>query len=147
MMTKQLEGVSDNTKSTNKGLRILIVCLIGLFLLCRCFNEASKSTTTTRSSSPTSQPTMRKVEYIVTSTISEYGITYNNQDGNTEQHDIRVREWSKTVTVRSGYFAYISAQIGGNGKITCQIKLDGVVVESATSNGKYVIATCSGSVP
>lgn len=40
-------------------------------------------------------------------------------------------------------FVYVSAQIGGDGEVVCRIKRDGRTVSTATSDGEFVIATCS----
>ena len=43
-------------------------------------------------------------------------------------------------------FVYISAQLQSSGTVTCEIKKGDQVIQSATSSGEYVIASCSGSV-
>lgn len=71
-------------------------------------------------------------------------LTYENETGNTEQKDVTM-PWTETFTAAPGDFLYVSAQIDGNGTITCKIYLDGVVWQEATSRGEFVIASCSGS--
>jgi hypothetical protein len=96
-----------------------------------------------------------EVIYEVTGTASGIDITIQNPSGNTEQHnDLSVPLGTKDgrkglhMTFRSGDFAYLSAQnTGESGSVTCRIVADGVVIESATSRGAYVIASCSGLVP
>jgi hypothetical protein len=120
--------------------KIVIALLIMTTLACVSSGGSVSTPKATRATTHT-------VEYIVKSTVSEYDITYNNAQGNTEQKDLRIRDWTLSMTVEPGFFAYISAQIGGSGTISCQIKQDGKVIEEATSDGRYVIATCSASIP
>ncbi|MFZ0546246.1 MAG: hypothetical protein WAM60_12445 [Candidatus Promineifilaceae bacterium] len=93
------------------------------------------------------------VEYVVTGGIYSASLTYENQSGNTEQRDIiqgtimNITPWTLGFSANYGDFVYLSAQNNHNdGTITCEIKVNGKVIESATSQGAYVIATCSGRV-
>jgi hypothetical protein len=48
--------------------------------------------------------------------------------------------------VAVGTFVYISAQNNQEyGDISCAIKVDGKIIQTITSSGAYVIATCSGT--
>jgi hypothetical protein len=58
--------------------------------------------------------------------------------------------WTKDIQFGEGFFKplSISAQAGdGTGAITCRILVDGVEVAKSTSQGQFVIASCSGDVP
>lgn len=51
------------------------------------------------------------------------------------------------LTMQAGDFAYISAQnVKANGRVTCQIIVDGSVISENTASGGYAIATCEGTV-
>lgn len=93
--------------------------------------------------------TLAPMTYQVTYQVEEgsrASVTYNNAQGNTEQKGVRL-PWEVTYKMPSGEFAYISAQNQGtSGSVTCHILLDGMPWEKATSSGRHVIATCSGSV-
>ena len=139
-----------NTEKTEqqekKSPTLLIIALVSLMLLC-WVSQCSNGTSTRNIRVEPTKRLFYDVEYIIESTNRRYDITYNNQDGNTEQMDVSSVTWNKKMVTTSGYFAYISAQVDGSGTITCKIKLNGIVVEQATSKGEYVIATCSGRVP
>ena len=87
------------------------------------------------------------VEYRISGSTSRVDLTYENGDGATEQKsDARV-PWSLKFKGVSGQFLYISAQNQlSSGSVTCEIRLNGEVVKTATSNGEYVIASCSGKI-
>ena len=72
-------------------------------------------------------------------------VTYENEGGNGEQQDGVRLPWTKTYQMEYGDFMYISAQILIDGRIKCEIMVDGKVAETAESTGRYVIASCSGS--
>ena len=51
------------------------------------------------------------------------------------------------VNVSGGTFRYVSGQNDeDHGKVTCTIYVDGVVVETNSSSGAYVICTASGTL-
>jgi len=88
------------------------------------------------------------VEYKVTSNKSGFDITYQNAVGNTEQKDIQSSSWNISFSGEQGDFVYISAQTNNtNATITAEIYYNGKLIENSTSNGSYVIATASGSLP
>ena len=90
-------------------------------------------------------PQSYSVEYKVSGSANSASITYSNAQGGTEQQKINL-PWSKSFTVTSGSFLYISAQNeGDSGSVTCQILVNGSVYKTSTSSGAYVIADCSGS--
>jgi hypothetical protein len=74
-----------------------------------------------------------------------FSVTYENDQGGTEQGDYS--KFSQYYTMNRGDFAYLSAQcLEENCDITCKIRVDGDLWKVSSSNGDYVIASCSGSV-
>lgn len=126
------------------GVIACIVMVAGVALSNR--NTTPPSPATRRVSSPT-VVSCCDIEYRVTVPGSgRASITLTNAGGNTEQHT-RFLPFSTEFRVPPGQFLYISAQsmddVGQ--RITCEIVSNGKVIETATSTGRYVIATCSGS--
>jgi hypothetical protein len=77
-------------------------------------------------------------------------VTLENASGGTEQFETPLpfhRDLGPAGTFGglSG-FVYISAQLQDSGTVTCTIKKGDQVIQTATSTGQYVIASCSGSV-
>jgi hypothetical protein len=77
-------------------------------------------------------------------------VTLQNASGGTEQFETGLPYHldlgpAGTFGGLSG-FVYISAQLQNSGTVTCTIKKGEQVIQTATSSGQYVIATCSGSV-
>ena len=64
-------------------------------------------------------------------------LTYENDTGNTEQHDVDL-PWEKTLYLPSGQFVYVSAQLeqASGFEITCRIRAGNRVIETATSSGQ-----------
>jgi hypothetical protein len=97
----------------------------------------------------------KAIVYFVEGTASAVSITVQNAEGNTEQASNRAvplsgarGEGLRIGSMACGDFVYISAQNEGeSGSVTCRIEADGEEIESATSEGAYVIASCSGTVP
>ena len=71
-------------------------------------------------------------------------ITLENAGGNTEQRSEVDLPYELSFPAVEGQFLYISGQINRDASITCELLIDGVVQETATSEGEFVIATCSG---
>jgi hypothetical protein len=71
-------------------------------------------------------------------------VTLQNATGGTEQFETRL-PYHLDLGGLSG-FAYISAQLEDTGTVTCTIKQGDQVIQTATSTGQYVIASCSGRV-
>jgi hypothetical protein len=71
-------------------------------------------------------------------------VTMQNKSGGTEQYETRL-PYHLDLGGLSG-FVYISAQLQDSGTVTCEIKQGEQVIQTATSTGQYVIATCSGYV-
>jgi hypothetical protein len=53
---------------------------------------------------------------------------------------------SKEFTADQSFQAFVvTAQNAGTGSITCEILIDGRVVNQHTSNGQYAVVVCSGT--
>lgn len=122
------------------------------FLLLCAFLLACGNARPVQPAQPTAQPTapiMHTVTYQIGGTgRSRVDLTYRNASGNSQQETINV-PWSIEFQAPAGQFVYLSGQLAVKGKstVTCKILVDGQVVEEAESEGEYVIASCSGSVP
>lgn len=139
-----------------KIMTAIIGILIVLCLLGNVVNGDSKpSAETVASSAPrvyvpraSYAPATYEVTYSVGGSTTAASLTYENEGGNAEQKAQVGVPWATTFRVESGAFLYVSAQNKNeSGSITCEIKLDGAVIEQASSDGAYTIATCSGSAP
>ena len=88
------------------------------------------------------------VMYRVTGSGSSFDVTMSNEDGVTSQLDNVNSNWSYSFhTEDERHFLYVSAQNQSNsGSVTTEIYIDGTLEKSSTSNGAYVIASCSMSV-
>ena len=69
-------------------------------------------------------------------------LTLRNASGGTDQLTVPL-PWSQTLPLPPNGFVYLSAQQEGSGTVACKITYGGRVVQQASSNGDYVIATCS----
>ena len=85
------------------------------------------------------------VTYTVTGSTNAANLTYQNSQGGTVQQKVGV-PWSFEYTMKDGDFLYISAQNeNATGSVTTEIRINGFLYKTTTSNGAYVIATASGS--
>lgn len=158
-----------NTNMRNWGLTlgtigILIAAIVVVGILTN--GDEPRAETPTQSPEITATPRARatpterqassyNVIYRVSTSDSSripISLTYENQSGNTEQLDSSItgiRNWEETFRGEPGGFLYVSVQSNHESakSITCEILVNGQVVESATSQGRFVIATCSGRIP
>ncbi len=89
-------------------------------------------------------PNNYRVTYKITGSASRASITYENEQGGTEQGVVKI-PWERSLTAKKLQFLYISAQNEDEfGSITCEIWVDGIKWRESTSSGAYVISTCSG---
>lgn len=84
------------------------------------------------------------ITYEVTGTAGDYSFTIENSSGGVQQgytgNGTFYEDW-----FFDDRFVYMSVQNQtGAGSVTCTIKRNGQVYKQSTSNGAYVIATCSG---
>lgn len=105
---------------------------------------------------PVYQPAAREVvssTFTVTYRVSGYrassppegSIIYANEGGGTEMQGEERFPWEKSFSAKPGAFIYVSVQNKHDyGSVKCEILVNGQVVKESSSNGAYVIATCSG---
>lgn len=132
---------------------ILLGVIVVLFAL---FGDALNDAGDSGTEFFSDEPCTKNVVYEVDGSATKIDITMETSTGNTSQQSglsvpLTSRGESEpglqVGTFSCGDFAYISAQNQGeSGSLTCRIRSDGVVIEEATSNGAYVIVTCSGEV-
>lgn len=85
------------------------------------------------------------VTYSVEGTASTVSLTYNNNQGGTEQETVTV-PWTRNITAKDGDFLYISAQNQDeSGDVVVRIIVDGQEIKHSNSSGRYSIASASGS--
>jgi len=72
-------------------------------------------------------------------------ISYTNETGGTDILNNIMKPWSKKITVKGDEFLYLSAQNGSTPirPVTVTIKVNGIQIETETSNGKFAIADVS----
>lgn len=117
-------------------------------------------TATMLPSSASTGPSTHRVVYKVTTDRDSsvypscYGFdtTYEMPSG-TAQKSVSICDGAKSVVVdqrsgSSGDFVYLSVQNDKYAaRIGCEIHIDGKLIHRTYSQGQYVIASCSGSVP
>jgi hypothetical protein len=118
---------------------------------------AATPTPTPHYTGPTELPPQYHVVYLLTGTATGADITYTTSAGTTQQESgVAVpltAEDGSTQGIgfdsRPGDAVYISAQATDDAPVTigCEIQIDGATFKQASSDGRYVIATCSGLVP
>ena len=151
----QLQKQRKNTPITSYIMLALVLLIIGICVVSSCdirnpFKSSSPSYPTYTFPTKTPKPTSNivKIEYVLEGTADTVSVTMQNQSGNTEQHGSVSLPKTYTLNVEPGSFIYMSAQNNGDsGSVSCTIKANGKEIETATSYGAYVIATCSGSAP
>ena len=104
--------------------------------------------------------TPRDVRYEVTSKVydayypnipfnSKVSLTLKNQGDNTEQYSSIDSPYSYQLQAKKGQFLYIAAQAeeDNDATVTTKIYVNNQLFKTATSKGRFVIATASGSCP
>jgi hypothetical protein len=134
---------------------LVAALIIGVVLRARNTEPSpnhSETSPTAFPSTPTTLDPFYDVTYEVDGDICCASITYENSTGGSAQADIDVPLTTTDgvtgmkLRVMRGAFLYISAQntSGRSGSITCRIKVNGLTVKETTSQGRSVIASCSG---
>ena len=127
-----------------KGSNLTAILLIVILGICVTIWLLAQLGSTSSSTPNYSEPTTFRVTYRVTGNASRASLTYENEQGGTEQIEVRI-PWNESMTVKRGAFLYLSAQNEGErGSVTCEIWVDNVKWKESTSSGAYVIATCNG---
>ena len=85
------------------------------------------------------------VTYAVTGDATDATATYTVENTNTTQDTGIAAGWTKDVTIKGFSIATLSVSNGMNdtGAITCQILVDGEVVNENTASGQFASASCS----
>lgn len=123
--------VKKKTRTVAWGCLTLVVLLVGLVIIV--------------SLTPTTQPADYFVTYLVEGTASQAALTYQNEQGGTQQEKVDV-PWQKSFRMQRGSFLYISAQNQGSyGRITVRITVNGSEFKRSDASGGYTIASASGS--
>jgi len=127
-----------------KGSNLAAILLIVILGTCGAIWLLAWLGSTLPSAPGYSALTTYRVTYKVTGTASRAFLTYENEQGGTEQTEVSI-PWQQSMTVKRGAFLYLSAQNEGKtGSVTCEIWIDEVKWKESTSSGAYVIASCSG---
>ncbi|MFH1899173.1 MAG: hypothetical protein ABIJ82_01720 [Patescibacteria group bacterium] len=85
-----------------------------------------------------------KVEYKISGTATSVNVTLSNSSGGTEQYSDVILPKVYSYSYFSDNFLYISAQNNGSsGTVNVKCYYEGVLKDSAHSEGAYVIATAS----
>lgn len=89
---------------------------------------------------------LRTVTYRITGTTGNVDITLTNASGGTEQINVKP-PWSVEFAGSAGRALYVSGQNKWDaGTVTCEILVGGQIVQTATSNTPFGVATCSGRI-
>jgi transcription initiation factor TFIIIB Brf1 subunit/transcription initiation factor TFIIB len=140
------EKFNPESKKSNRGAVVLLLVLSIVILLIFATSLGDKKSS---GGTQKSVPKSYTVIYKVTGTGSSASLTYENDMGNTEQKDVRL-PWEERFIGSSDQFLYVSAQNDSSlsySKITCEIWINNVLEETATSEGAYKIASCSMRLP
>jgi hypothetical protein len=103
---------------------------------------------TCQAPTPSPTPTSPTVQYEVTGATTTVDVTYENENQDVAQVAGAPVPWTYSFVGATGDFLYVSAQKDGSetGDVTCSIFLNGVLLESNTSTGAYVICTASDTL-
>src|SRR5574341_622872 len=106
----------------------------------------SKELSGSENTSSHPQPNGYSVTYLVEGTANKASLTYNNEQGGTQQENGVLVPWQKSIYIQSRTFLYISAQNQGPyGDIRVRIIVNGSEFKRSDSSGGYAIASASGS--
>ena len=112
----------------------------GIFAAIAYFSFQFFSTGTVNSSS-----TKHTVTYEVQSTSGVASLTYQNEQGGTEQREVAT-PWSRTMQMTNGSFLYVSAQNPKEwGDTLVIIRVNGIEVKQSRAQGGFTIATANMS--
>jgi hypothetical protein len=88
----------------------------------------------------------RPVVYRITGTTGNVDVTLKNASGGTEQRNV-APPYTLNFDGLGGQVLYLSGQNKWDaGMVTCEILVDGKVVQTASSSTPFGIATCSGGL-
>ncbi len=121
----------DAPKKNNNLLLIVAGVLVILFCCCVIVAVSLRSATAEL-----------QVKYVVSGSAPSAMITYNNEQGGTEQVDVTL-PFTKEMTVDPGAVLSIVAQSGGSGTLTCEIWINEKQTKTSSSNAQYGVVTCT----
>ena len=136
-----------------RALVLLVVLVTTAWAITQSGDEDDNSTST---ATAVEYDPLVDVVYEVTGSASSVDITMTDGNGSIEQATGKAvplctasGECGIRFQAGHGDFLSISAQNSGDdgGTVTCRITADGVLIDTATSSGQYVIASCSGTAP
>jgi hypothetical protein len=165
LLVNKTQNIPSNTtqkqKKNNETILIIIIILIVSCLTYYVISQNNGSLTNlpedknkvsdyngsiTNSASEANTTSVYNVEYRLAGSATSAGITIQNETGGTEQSIVRV-PYLKKLTMKAGDFAYISAQNQNDtGSISCEIWVNGKLLQESHSDGAYTIASCSGLI-
>lgn len=132
-----------------KGQRRSALPFVILILLVIAIGGRSlESGPATRPPSRSAAPASHLVTYSVIGTggAREASLTLENEQGGTEQRDVRL-PYSVSFQAAPGQWVYLSAQnLSQHGGVICEIEVDRAPWKRSESEGFASIASCSGSV-
>lgn len=130
-------------KGGNKKAVWIIISLLVVIGCCLFAVFASQQKPATLSDFQSNNSNGRNVTYSISGTAPVVFVTYMNNSGGTEQKDVKV-PFKYEFSAKAGAMLSLVAQNkGASGSVTCQILVDGKVKKEATSEGGYVVVTCS----
>lgn len=126
------------------AVRLVLVAVLGVILTFIMLALLGKNKVSLDIPSSSSNAAFA-AEYRITGSAILVDLTYENENGSSEQHAKVKVPFSLKFEATEGQFLYIAAQNDGkSGSVKCEILLDGIVQKEAESTGAYTIATCSG---
>jgi hypothetical protein len=132
-------------RSRNATCLASVSALLLLLTSCGGGGDAGSSGSSTGGPPSSSGALSATVTYSVSGTTSSASLTYSNSQGGTVQQTVSL-PWSVKYDMKARDFLYISAQNQNDtGSVTTEIRINGYIYRTTTSNGAYVIATASGS--
>jgi hypothetical protein len=85
------------------------------------------------------------VTFAIRGSVRRASVTYV-LPGGEKRRAVVSPPWSRTFTVRDGQSIDVNAHSGGDGELTCTLRVDGDLVKSATSSGGSATVDCGDSL-
>jgi hypothetical protein len=86
-----------------------------------------------------------RVTFAIRGSVGRTSVTYT-APGAPKRRTVVTPPWSKTFTVADGQSVDVHAHSGGDGELTCTLRVDGELVKSATSSGDSATVDCGDSL-
>jgi len=134
--------IKKKTSPVAWGCLTIILLFVGLAMI---GSLISNNTPSRSSSSNAPQQIDCYIGYFVEGSAGEVALTYQNEQGGTQQENVRV-PWQRSLRMQRGSYLYLSAQNQGSyGDLTVRITINGHEFKRSDARGGYTIATASGS--